>query len=650
MRQYLSVVLSLSLLTALSQTARAAELSNDQDGGGADILVYTANRSSVPRSHTGNAITVLDELAIKSSQAISVSELLITTPGVSMSRNGGIGTTTGLRIRGAETDQTVVIIDGVKLNDPASAGGGFDFSSLLVGDIANIEILRGPQSTLWGGQAIGGVVNIQTADANSAFGGNIDGEIGTRSTGQARLGLGGKTDRLSWRIAGSLFTTGGISSFDKTFGGKERDGFHEGAVSGRLRYDISPSVQLDLRGMYIDSQTHFDGFPAPNYALADDPEYGIVRQYVDYTGVNFKLFGGALTNRIALQLTQTERTNYDPSQSYQTSFLATGRNQRVEYQGTWLIADGYQAVFGAESEHPTMKSSSPSTFNPRPAPIIGHADQDSGYVQVQGNVLPGLTVTAGGRFDHHETFGDHGTAQTSLAYTPDAGQTVLRAGFGQGFKPPTLYQLFSPYGNQKLSPEEADGFDAGIERRLFGDRASVGLTYFNRVSRNLIGFFSCFGSSDPQCRTQPGGFYRNTNKAESSGIEAEANAKITSQWTVAANFTHTDATDRSTGSSTFGKTLALRPKDIGTVTMTYLWPFDLSTGVSVHFAGSSFDDAANRTRLAGYTLVDLRASLPVTRDIELYARIENIADKHYETVYRYGTLGRGGALGVRMQF
>ena len=164
-------------------------------------LVVTANRSPQAADRVGQSISVVTEKDIKAAQATDVSTLLATTPGVSFSRNGGVGGSTSLRIRGAETDQTVVIIYGVKLNDPSSTGGGYNFSNLLAGDIGRIEVLRGAQSTLWGSQAIGGVVNIITREADGPFEVDAAAEGGSMGTTYFRAGAGGKTERLAWRLA-----------------------------------------------------------------------------------------------------------------------------------------------------------------------------------------------------------------------------------------------------------------------------------------------------------------------------------------------------------------------------------------------------------------------------------------------------------------
>ncbi len=632
------------LIPAFVQTAALAQTGAPPIPDSAEVVVV-ANRTPEPEAQIGQSVSVLDAAQIQFSQAVNISDLLASTPGISVARNGGIGGVSSVFIRGAESAQTLTIIDGVKLNDPGSPAGGFDFSNFLTGDVSRIEILRGGASTLYGSDAIGGVVNVVTRPPGGPLEGDASAEGGSRDTQYYRAGLGGTEGPLSFRLAGGYFSTAGISQFDKAFGGKEDDGFLSKGVSGRATYALTPDVSIDERAFYTDSKTAIDGYNNPTFSFGDDDEYETTRQLVDYTGINVSLFGGALKNRLAVQYTDIDRADFEPQYAPDTQeFYSRGKSYRAEYQGTWAIVQGWSAVFGAEHERNTINTE--SSFDT--APTKAADDIDGVYGQLHGEPIQNLALTAGVREDHHSTFGDHTTGQADAAYTLNNGSTVLRASFSQGFKAPTLYELYSAYGNRDLHPERSNGWDAGIEQKFWDDKASVEATYFNRRTRDLIEFVDTF--------TPPYGSYANVNRTIASGLELQGVVRPLPGLTASANYTFTDAEDRSPGSDAYGKQLLRRPKDAVNAEVDYLWPIKLTTTVAVRYSGPSddegFDAAFNAftARLKSYTLVDLRASYPLPRGFELYGRIENLFDQRYETAYQYGALGRGGFVGVRAKF
>ena len=617
--------------------------------GALDDIVVVANRMAEPVSKVGNSVTVITEAEIKASQAVVISDLLATTPGLTIVRNGGIGAPTSVLIRGAESAQTLVLIDGVALNDPSAPAAGFDFARLLAGNIARIEILRGAQSTLYGSQAIGGVISVTTAQPTSPIGGGLTAEGGSRETGYLSGNLGGKGESLSWQLAGNYLRTHGISAFDKAFGGHELDGAKIGGLSGRLRYDFSPGVQLDLRGYYTHARIDFDGFQPPTYAFQDDSEYGFTTQYAEYAGLNFKRPDSPLSNRLALQYTDTDRKSFDPAAGPVTeTFYGIGHVKRFEYQGTWKPETGLQATFGMQRERTSIVTDTPA-FDFVPAPLESHAIIDSAYLELEDELVQGLTASAGVRYDKHDVFGSHTTGQGALAWLLNDGTTILRASIGQGFKAPALYQLFSAYGNRALQPEEATSWDAGFEQRGLGGRLVASATYFNRDSRNLIGFFDCFTPA-PLCATEPFGYYANTARASAHGVELLVSYAPEAALNLSANYTYTATQDRSPGSAAFGNELPRRPKSSANASVTYVWPGNLSTALVLRYSGSSFDNASNSIVLASYALLDLRVAYPLSTRIEIYGRLENATDKHYETAYQYGTLGRGAFVGLRTTF
>lgn len=612
-------------------------------------LVIVANRTPQPRAKVGNSVTVLDAAEIAASQATQVADLINRTPGVSMARNGGEGQPTSIFIRGAESTQTLVLIDGVVLNDPSQPAGGFDFGNLLTGDISRIEILRGAQSTLWGSQAIGGVVDVITREPASGLEGDVDVQGGSRSTGDFRAGVGGTVDRLSFRLAGGYYTTGGIDAFDSTLGGKVPDPFHDAGFSGRIGYLIAPDVRLDLRGYYTVGRVRFDGYDTSTGAFGDDLEYGVTRQYVGYAGLDIGAPDARFRNRLDVQYTDTDRRSYDPGLAdYEPSietFYGFGANTRFEYQGAFAIAPAYKLVFGAQHEHSTLTTDTPA-YDITPSPLDASADIDSGYAQLQGDVAKGLSVTGGLRYDSHSTFGGHVTGQASAAWSPDGGTTVLRASFGQGFKAPALYQLYSAYGNQSLRPETANSWDVGVERHLLSGRITLSATYFGRDTRDLIDFIDlCPNPSEAF------GCYANVTHATAEGVELGVRADITERLNVSANYTYTDAQNVTDHSP-----LLLRPKNTANAQVSYVWPAKLTTTVAVRYVGPNPDEGFDAdfntvpVVLHPYTVVDLRASYPISKSLEVYGRIENLFDDHYETAYPYGSLGRGAFAGVRARF
>jgi vitamin B12 transporter len=610
-----------------------------------DEIVVVATRSPQNLDKIGNSVTVLDEQTIRESQSTDVSQLLATTPGISFSRSGGPGNSTSVNIRGADSDHTLVLIDGVVLNDPSLVNGNIDFGNLLVGDISRIEILRGAQSTLYGSQAIGGVINIITTEPQPGLGGDVQAEYGSLESGLAKGGIGGKFDNWSFRLAGTYYSTQSVPDFDSRYGGTTTDPFHDTVVSGRATYDFTSDVQLDLRAYWTEGRNYYDGFPPPNYVLANDTQYQTTRQLVDYSGLNFDLFGGQLKNRIAYQYTTTQRADFDDSGIPVTQTDSyKGNNGRVEYQGTWAIAQGYQAVFGLQQEN--------SWIDTTPyAPAHAETGQNSEYMQFQGEVINGLTLTAGERHDHYDTFGQHYTGQLAAAWAlPSA--TVLRASWSQGYKAPSLYQLYSPYGNTSLNPEQSTGGDAGIEQRLWDNRVTLSATYFLTNFKNLIAFENCPGS--PLCDTigQAGGYYANLDRAKASGVELQASATLTSALVVSANYSHIKTVDETPGSPTYGQQAYQRPEDAANASISYTWPHRVNTTVAARFSGHSLAENFNvypteTVRLGGYTLLDLRVSYSVSDKLEVYGRIDNATNKYYETIYQYGTWGRTAFAGLR---
>lgn len=639
-----SVSTAVLLLAApvLAQEAPNPDVAAGEGASAVEAVVVTATRSAQPADRVGAAVTVLNEAEIEAAQSPDIVELLNDAPGVSYTRNGGVGTVAGVNIRGAESSHTVLLIDGVKMNDPTAPQGAANFGNLLVGDVSRIEILRGSQSTLWGSQAIGGVVNIVTRNPVETFRGTIDIEGGARGTSWVRGGVGGQTGGLTWRLAGSHFRTDGFSAFAA---GNEDDGYENTGVSGRLRFAFSDQVSAEVRAVWSDGETDTDGF------AGDDDSYGVNEELTVYAGLNVATMDGRLKNRIAFGYAETDRTSHAPSDPVAPiSFEGLGETRRWEYQGVLAIREGWTATFGLESEKAEMRQRAPWTFDPNPPFTTGKVGVDSLYGQIQGEVAPGLTITGGLRHDDHDTYGGHTLGQVSGAWRLNDGATILRAGFSQGFRAPGLYELYSEYGNTALNPEAFDGWELGVEQTL-GKGVSVRATFFRREAENEIRFYSCpFGSPEPLCNPNGVfrfGYYDNILKTGTEGLELEGRAEL-DRLSLRANYTWTDAQNASGAND--GNQLARRPEHMANLNLGWSWTDAISTQVAVRHVGKAFNNEANTVALDDYTLVDLRGSWQVTDAIELYGRVENLFDEDYETAAGYGTAGGGAFVGVRARF
>jgi vitamin B12 transporter len=232
-----------------------------------------------------------------------------------------------------------------------------------------------------------------------------------------------------------------------------------------------------------------------------------------------------------------------------------------------------------------------------------------------------------------------------------ASSTLLRASWAQGYKAPSLYQLYSPYGNAALNPEQSVGGDTGVEQHLWDGHLMLSATYFITHFRHLIEFLDCPGS--PLCSSigASGGYYSNLDIARADGVELQAAVTVTRNLLLSANYSHIRTLDETPGSPTFGMQAFQRPEDTANASIGYTWPHRINTTVAARFSGYSTGENFNAyptqiVHLGGYTLLNLRVSYPILDSLELYGRLDNATNKWYETVYQYGTWGRAAFIGV----
>ncbi|MDT8758715.1 TonB-dependent receptor [Sphingomonas psychrotolerans] len=602
-----------------------------------DQIVVVASGVEQEAETTGRSITVLNRETIETRQTVSLSDLLATTPGVTSTRNGGPGSITAVRIRGAEDAQTLVLIDGVRAMDPSAPAGAFDFGNLLTSSIQRVEVLRGPNSVIWGSQALGGVVNIVTQTPVDGVAARANAEYGYADQVSANAAIAAGNDKLQGALTGGYFRTDGIS---QAAAGTEADGYRQYTASGRLRYEFAPGVGVDLRGYYADSRLELDGYlSVPPYSFGDTDEYSTAQELYGYAGLFADI--GPISNRVAFTIADINRDGFASTADTTPAYLYRGRSERYEYRGDAKLIDQLRLTFGAERENLRFYDGSETK----------RADITSFYGQAIVAPADQVTLTAGIRNDDHSRFGAHTSWGANLAVKPFE-TTLLRASYGEGFKAPTLYQLFSDYGTDSLDPETAKSWEVGVEQSALKGAARLGVTWFHRNTRNQIDFFSCPAEevTNPAkiCFNRPFGTYANIARTRAEGVEIELALRPVEAFTVTANYTYTDTENRSDGYE--GNQLARRPRDTASLSADYRLPFGLSLGGTVTIVGDSFNDQGNFTRLDGFALGSIRAEMPIGDRFAVYGRIENLTDEKYQVVSGYGTYGRAAYAGVRLKF
>lgn len=572
-----------------------------------DIITVVASGTQQRIDQTGQSIAVIGRDEIDRVQGADLVRVLERVPGVSVVRTGPVGGQTSLFVRGANSDQVLTLLDGVRLADYASPGGNYDYGNLLAGTIERVDLLRGSNSVVWGSQAIGGVLSITTREVNGA---ELAGEYGAYDTAYVTGTAGIVRDDHAVSLTGGYFRTDGFSA--KT-GGTEADGFEQWTVSGKARYEIAPGLTARLNGRYADGDLDIDqtGVNAPDTQATRE---GSARAGLDYEADGFALSGGYTYNAVRRHY----ETGFGPS-------TFKGHGQRAELFGHADLPSDFRIDFGADSEWTTSESD----FDPK-----SKARLSSGHALL-GWYTDAISVAAGLRVDDHSRFGTHWTFGANGSVVLIDGWR-LRGSYGEGFKAPTLYQLFGGFvGNTALRPETSRSYEVGVEK---GDRNGplhLAATWFHRDSRNLI---------DTDINFQ----YQNIARARSQGLEFEVGSQISERFRAQATYTWLKARDR-----TLGRDLARRPRHTVTASIDWQTPIEaLTLGGDLRFASKSVEYAfgGGAISLDSYVVGTVRAELAVSDRIAVFGRIENVGDENYQVASGFNTAGRSAYIGAKARF
>jgi vitamin B12 transporter len=640
--------------TAHGQTMPArpdagSTLPNAASDGEIEISI-TANRVPTAIQRTGSAITLIPAEEIRKTNPASLVQVLRDVPGLDVTETGGPGGTTAVRIRGANAGQTLVLIDGIRVNDPSSGSGEFDFATLAPGLIDRVEVLRGPQSALYGSDAIGGVINIITKRGKGPLQTFSQVEGGSYGTISGNAGAHGSKDGITYAFALSALRSDRFSSYGyrvrRVTGALpklEADSLNRYGGYGRIGFDAGGPFRAEIGTMGTFTRA---GYDASFGTFPDTPSTVNSTFHSSYAKAELDTLDDQLKHSIQLYSNRTRRkydsisfgANMLPANTYLDKYDYIGTRTGVEYQGTYKMGRLGSMMFGGRLEREAIES-----FSESASPFPFARTKDVGKAQSTRSVFAlwqvpvgeRIDVSLGGRIDDINKVATFRTWRATAAYRIDETGTKLRASLGTGGKAPTLYQLYAPFfGTATLRPEHSFGGDIGIDQTLLNGRLRLSATAFHNRMRDLIDYD--FGTSK----------YQNIARAETSGIELEAQAKLWEGYLAArGSYTHLRAVDRNTGLR-----LARRADHSGkfslTITPTPKWTIE----PTLVMMSKRFSSTNQTQRLAPYARLDILTSYQVNETVNVYLRGENLTNARYQDVQNYGTTGRAVYAGLRTQW
>lgn len=589
-------------------------------------VIVSATKTEIYQAEVGSSTTVITADDIAKTGKSTVYEVLRDVPGVTVVQTSAYGGTTSVYLRGGKPGQTLVLIDGVEVNDSMSIDRSFDFAHLTTDNIERIEVVRGPQSPLYGSDAMSGVINIITkkGQGKPKFSGYFEG--GSHSTLRENLDLSGSIDKFNYSLFTSHLDSSGIN---KASSGTEDDGYRNTAISSKIGYKIFKNSELSLVARFTDAKTSID-----DGAYDDDPNYTAwwrdfaTKLAFDQSIASWWSHTLSFSYHNVRRKYRDEKDSIDTTEDIQSWYK--GDNKEFEWKHNFSPVNWSTLTSGLEYEQERGSSyyRSKTTITKVNRKTL---DNMGFYLQNQFKLWEKLFITPGLRVDDYELFGAETTYKISTAYLISETSTRLKGNWGTGFKAPSLYQLYSNYGDPNLKPDESKSYDFGFEQNLLDNKVSFGVTYFHNDFRNMIDWDSATRK------------YKNVGRAMTKGFEVGTKFLPFENLTIGANFTYTDTEDKETGLE-----LLRRPKR--QVNLTIDWKFlgKANLNLGVNYVGSRKDTGYVTDK--AYTTVRLATSYDVTKNFQIFGRIENLFDKKYQDVHGYAMPGRSFYAGVKASF
>lgn len=641
-------MLKTGFVSILALAAAAPALAEAGDLPRGDEIIVTATRSGegIPLDQLGASVTVIDAAAMEERQTRIVSDVLRDVPGVAVSRTGAIGGLTQVRIRGTEGNHVLVLIDGIEVADPYY--GEYDFGTLIADPDARIEVLRGQQSSLYGSDAIGGVINYITLSGAEAPGISARVEGGSFGTFSGAARAAGASDTFDYTVSGSYYHTNGTPTARN---GTRNVGSDSLGLSTRLNWAPTDNFKLSAVARY--SYTDADGnntdydpsSPTFGYTVDSPGVHYVNRAFYALLSAQHTALDGRWTNALSGQIADTTRKGYNEAgfdygnegQRYKGSFVSSLR------LGSDTVSHHLTGAIDVEREH--FRNTAPSEYV-----FTGRRSTDNIGLVGQYELLVNDALSLGGsiRYDDNNRFANTTTWRLQGSYSFATG-TRVRGAYGTGVKNPGYYQLFgysdgTYIGNPNLRPEKSEGWEVGLEQSFGGDLATIGLTYFDSTLRDEI--YTSYPAPDYIATPD-----NRDTKSKQKGVELFVSARPISQLRIDLAYTYLDAEED-------GVMEVRRPKHVASLNTTVFSRDERFAGTLTMRYNGRQDDVAYTdpsympvlVSLQEYVLVNLNLEYKVSDMISVYGRVENLFDEQYEEVFSFATSGRGAYGGVRVRF
>ncbi len=619
---------------------------------GEDIVV-TATRTPTLKTLLGSSVTVITAEELEKIQLPAVADILRRTPGVNIQQNGPAGTSSVAKFRGLEEEQTLVLINGVRQNDPGDIRGRFNFEHLMVSNIERIEIIRGPQATLYGSRANGAVINIITRKGKDDFSGRIKTEAGAGNTRLVDL-FGGGGGRLrsgmgyDYSVSGTVFHTDGFSAAneDRDPPGQAVPTENDGARNYSFSFNggFRPTSDAEIRATF-DHTSLFAENDGLDFVtrVAFDADETRDKEVTSYSLAGSRdILDGRMENHLTLSGANTSTRRTSPRRRVSGSD-AWYRN--IDYRGTFEVADGHLLSFGTGYDQERYaRLSGGTTANPTET-LDRRTSHRNYFVQTQNRFLDRVSVTAGLGFDHfddvHRDLTDGAwTYRGGVSYDLKETRTILKSSYATGFAAPTLYQLFRFADTQNLGPESTRLWDAGFEQKALNDRVEFGATYFQNAVKNQIIY------------DQPTRRHINRKRMKSRGFENFVNASLFKapdrRLDFSLNHTFTLAEDENRAE------IDRVPRHRVNFSFDYAF---LDGKANLRLDGEWESDhkdfyGSDTTvvYIGEHWRFDVAGDYQLNDRVKLHARIENILDEAYESAAGYGSAPFGVYGGLTVSF